>query len=129
MAKKLVFILLCLFVAVGFSAYLNPQTFNTVTPISAAASNTIYIRITEPHTVLLFDIAVTSAATNTNAATVTIVGNYKPYNIVWTAAASKTTFLFIHPLETVFYAKNEYITITKEGTFTKFDIYVLETYW
>ncbi len=26
-------------------------------------------------------------------------------------------------------AKNEYIKITKEGTFTKFDIYVLETYW
>ena len=126
MAKKLVFILLCLFVAVGFSAYLNPQTFNTVTPISAAASNTIYIRITEPHTVLLFDIAVTSAATNTK---VTIVGNYAPYDIVWTTQSTGTTFLFIHPLETVFYAKNEYIKITKEGTFTKFDIYVLETYW
>ena len=126
MAKKLVFILLCLFVAVGFSAYLNPQTFNTVTPISAAASNTIYIRITEPHTVLLFDIAVTSAATNTK---VTIVGNYAPYDIVWTTQSTVTTFLFVHPLETVFYAKNEYIKITKEGTFTKFDIYVLETYW
>lgn len=125
MAKKLVFILLCLFVAVGFSAYLNPQAFNTVTPISAAASNTIYIRITEPHTVLFFDIVTTSAAT------VTIIGNYKPYDIVWTTATAvgTPTYLFVHPLETVFYAKNEYITITKEGTFTRFDIYVLETYW
>ena len=124
MAKKLVFLLFCLFVAVGFSAYLKPQTFNTVTPISAAASDAVYIRITEPHTVLFFDIVTTSAT-----ATVTIVGNYKPYNIVWTAASTTTTFLFIHPLETVFYAKNEYITITKEGTFTKFNIYVLETYF
>jgi len=124
MAKKLVFILFCLFVVVGFSAYLKPQTFNTVTPISAAASNTVYIRITEPHTVLFFDIAVTSGA-----ATVTIVGNYKPYDIVWTTAAGTSTYLFVHPLETVFYAKNEYITITKEGTFTTFNIYVLETYW
>ena len=123
MAKKLVFILLCLFVAVGFSAYLKPQAFNTVTPISAPASDTVYIRITEPHTVLFFDIATTSAAT------VTIVGNYAPYDIVWTATSTTTAFLFVHPLETVFYAKNEYITITKEGTFTKFDIYVLETYW
>ena len=123
MAKKLVFILLCLFVVVGFSAYLKPQTFNTVTPISASASDTVYIRITEPHTVLFFDIVTTSAAT------VTIVGNYAPYDIVWTATSTTTAFLFVHPLETVFYAKNEYITITKEGTFTKFDIYVLETYW
>jgi len=123
MAKKLVFLLFCLFVAVGFSAYLKPQAFNTVTPISAESSDTVYIKITEPHTVLFFDIVTTSAAT------VTIVGNYKPYNIVWTAASTTTTFLFIHPLETVFYAKNEYITITKEGTFTKFNIYVLETYW
>ena len=123
MVKKLVFLLFCLFVAVGFSAYLKPQAFNTVTPISAPASDTVYIRITEPHTVLFFDIATTSAAT------VTIVGNYAPYDLVWTAASTTTTFLFVHPLETVFYAKNEYITITKEGTFTKFDIYVLETYW
>jgi len=123
MVKKLVFLLFCLFVAVGFSAYLKPQAFNTVTPISAESSDTVYIKITEPHTVLFFDIVTTSAAT------VTIVGNYKPYNIVWTAASTTTTFLFIHPLETVFYAKNEYITITKEGTFTKFNIYVLETYW
>jgi len=123
MAKKLVFILLCLFVAVGFGAYLKPQAFNTVTPISAPASDTVYIRITEPHTVLFFDIATTSAAT------VTIVGNYAPYDIVWTATSTTTAFLFVHPLETVFYAKNEYITITKEGTFAKFDIYVLETYW
>ena len=126
MVKKLVFILLCLFVAVGFSAYLKPQAFNTVTPISAESTDTVYIRITAPHTVLLFDIAVTSAATNTK---VTIVGNYAPYDIVWTTQSTVTTFLFIHPLETVFYAKNEYIKITKEGTFTKFDIYVLETYW
>ena len=128
MAKKLVFILLCLFVVVGFSAYLKPQAFNTVTPISAASSDTVYIRITEPHTVLFFDVMFEAT---TSAATVTIVGNYKPYNIVWsnTAASTTTTFLFIHPLETVFYAKNENITITKEGTFTKFDIYVLETYW
>ena len=124
MAKKLVFILLCLFVAVGFGAYLKPQAFNTVTPISAPASDTVYIRITEPHTVLFFDIATSSAT-----ATVSIVGNYKPYDIVWTATSTTTAFLFVHPLETVFYAKNEYITITKEGTFTKFDIYVLETYW
>ncbi|MGB4239453.1 MAG: hypothetical protein WBJ87_07600 [Candidatus Hydrothermia bacterium] len=110
-------------VAVGLGAYLNPKSFNTVTPISAAASDTVYIRITEPHTVLFFDVATTSAAT------VTIVGNYAPYNLVWTAASTTTTFLFIHPLETVFYAKNEHITITKEGTFTKFNIYVLETYW
>lgn len=123
MAKKLVFLLFCLFVAVGFSAYLKPQTFNTVTPISAKSSDTVYIRITEPHTVLFFDIVTTSAAT------VTIVGNYAPYNLVWTAASTKTTFLFIHPLETVFYAKNEYIAITKEGTFTTFSIYVLETYF
>ena len=123
MVKKLVFLLFCLFVAVGFSAYLKPQAFNTVTPISAESSDTVYIRITEPHTVLFFDTVTTSAAT------VTIVGNYKPYNIVWTAASTTTTFLFIHPLETVFYAKNEYITITKEGTFTTFNIYVLETYW
>jgi len=127
MAKKLVFILLCLFVAVGFGVYLTPQAFNTVTPISAESSDTVYIKITEPHTVLFFDIAVTSAAT------VTIVGNYAPYDIVWTTpstvTSTVTTFLFVHPLETVFYAKNEYITITKEGTFTKFDIYVLETYW
>lgn len=123
MAKKLVFLLFCLFVAVGFSAYLKPQTFNTVTPISAESSDTVYIKITEPHTVLFFDIVTTSAAT------VTIVGNYAPYNIVWTAPSTATTFLFVHPLETVFYAKNEYITITKEGTFTKFNIYGLETYW
>ena len=123
MAKKLVFLLFCLFVAVGFSAYLKPQAFNTVTPISAESSDTVYIKITEPHTVLFFDIVTTSAAT------VTIVGNYAPYDLVWTAASTTTTFLFVHPLETVFYAKNEYITITKEGTFTKFDIYVLETYW
>ena len=123
MAKKLVFILLCLFVAVGFGAYLTPQAFNTVTPISAPASDTVYIRITEPHTVLFFDIVTTSAAT------VTIVGNYAPYDIVLTTPSTATTFLFVHPLETVFYAKKEYITITKEGTFTKFDIYVLETYW
>ena len=127
MAKKLVFLLFCLFVAIGFGEYLKPQTFNTVTPISAVASDTVYIKITEPHTVLFFDIAVTSAAT------VTIVGNYAPYDIVWTTpstvTSTVTTFLFVHPLETVFYAKNEYITITKEGTFTKFDIYVLETYW
>ena len=95
MAKKLVFILFCLFVVVGFSAYLKPQTFNTVTPISAAASNTVYIRITEPHTVLFFDIAVESGA-----ATVTIVGNYKPYDIVWTTAAgTSSAYLFVHPLE------------------------------
>lgn len=124
MAKKLVFILFCLFVAVGFSAYLKPQTFNTVTPISAAASDTVYIKITEPHTVLFFNIATSSAT-----ATVTIVGNYAPYDIVWTTPSTVTTFLFVHPLETVFYAKNEYITITKEGTFTTFNIYVLETYW
>ena len=123
MAKKLVFILLCLFVVVGFGEYLKPQTFNTVTPI-VAASDTVYIKITEPHTVLFFDIAVESGA-----ATVTIVGNYKPYDIVWTTAAGTSTYLFVHPLETVFYAKKEYITITKEGTFTKFNIYVLETYW
>lgn len=123
MAKKLVFLLFCLFVAIGFGEYLKPQAFNTVTPISAVASNTISIRITEPHTVLFFDIVTTSAAT------VTIVGNYKPYNIVWTTAVGTSAYLFVHPLETVFYAKNEYTTITKEGTFTKFDIYVLETYW
>ena len=123
MAKKLVFLLFCLFVAIGFGEYLKPQAFNTVTPISAESSNTIYIRITEPHTVLFFDIVTTSAAT------VSIVGNYKPYDIVWTATSTTTAFLFVHPLETVFYAKNEYIKITKEGTFTKFDIYVLETYW
>ena len=123
MAKKLVFLLFCLFVVVGFSAYLKPQAFNTVTPISAESTDTAYIRITEPHTVLFFDIVTTSAAT------VTIVGNYAPYNLVWTAASTATTFLFVHPLETVFYAKNEYIKITKEGTFTKFNIYVLETYW
>jgi len=123
MVKKLVFLLFCLFVVVGFSAYLKPQTFNTVTAITAKSSDTVYIRITEPHTVLFFDIVTTSAAT------VTIVGNYKPYNIVWTAASTTTTFLFVHPLETVFYAKNEYITITKEGTFTTFNIYVLETYF
>ena len=123
MVKKLVFLLFCLFVVVGFSADLKPQAFNTVTPISAPASDTVYIKITEPHTVLFFDIATTSAAT------VTIVGNYAPYNLVWTAASTTTTFLFIHPLETVFYAKNEYITITKEGTFTKFNIYALETYF
>jgi len=123
MAKKLVFLLFCLFVAVGFGAYLTPQAFNTVTPISAPASDTVYIRITEPHTVLFFDIATTSAAT------VTIVGNYAPYDIVWTATSTTTAFRFVHPLETVFYAKNEYIKITKEGTFTKFNIYVLETYW
>jgi len=122
MAKKLVFILFCLFVVVGFSAYLKPQAFNTVTPI-AAASDTVYIKITEPHTVLFFDIETTSAAT------VTIVGNYAPYDIVWTTPSTVTTFLFVHPLETVFYAKNEYITITKQGTFSKFKIYVLETYW
>ena len=123
MAKKLVFLLFCLFVAIGFGEYLKPQAFNTVTPISAAASDTISIRVTEPHTVLFFDIAVTSAAT------VTIVGNYAPYDIVWTTPSTVTTFLFVHPLETVFYAKNEYITITKQGTFSKFNIYVLETYW
>jgi len=123
MVKKLVFLLFCLFVAVGFSAYLKPQAFNTVTPISAESSDTVYIKITEPHTVLFFDIVTTSAAT------VTIVGNYAPYDIVWTTPSTVTTFLFVHPLETVFYAKNEYITITKEGTFTKFNIYVLETYW
>ena len=124
MAKKLVFILFCLLVAVGFGEYLKPQTFNTVTPIRAAASDTVYIKITEPHTVLFFDIVTTSAT-----ATVTIVGNYAPYDIVWTTPSTATTFLFVHPLETVFYAKNEYITITKEGTFTTFNIYVLETYW
>ena len=124
MAKKLVFILLCLFVAVGFSAYLKPQAFNTVTPISAESSNTVYIKIAEPHTVLFFDIATSSAT-----ATVSIVGNYKPYDIVWTAASTVTTFLFVHPLETVFYAKDGYITIKKAGTFTRFKIYVLETYW
>jgi len=123
MAKKLVFLLFCLLVAVGFSAYLKPQSFNTVTPISAAASDTVYIRITEPHTVLFFDIVTTGAAT------VTIVGNYAPYDIVWTAEATTTMFLFVHPLETVFYAKNEYITITKQGAFSRFNIYVLETYW
>ena len=123
MAKKLVFLLFCLFVAVGFGAYLTPQAFNTVTPISAESSDTVYIKITEPHTVLFFDIVTTSAAT------VTIVGNYAPYDILWTTPSTKTTFLFVHPLETVFYAKNEYITITKEGTFTKFNIYVLETYF
>jgi len=124
MAKKLVFILFCLLVAVGFGEYLKPQTFNTVTPIRAAASDTVYIKITEPHTVLFFDIETTSAT-----ATVTIVGNYAPYDIVWTTSSTETTFLFVHPLETVFYAKNEYITITKQGTFSKFNIYVLETYW
>ena len=123
MAKKLVFLLFCLFVAIGFGEYLKPQAFNTVTPISAESSNTIYIRITEPHTVLFFDIVTTSAAT------VSIVGNYKPYDIVWTAASTVTTFLFVHPLETVFYAKDGYITIKKAGTFTRFKIYVLETYW
>jgi len=123
MAKKLVFLVFCLLVAVGFGAYLTPQAFNTVTPISAESSDTVYIRITEPHTVLFFDIVTTSAAT------VTIVGNYAPYDIVLTTPSTATTFLFVHPLETVFYAKNEYITITKEGTFTTFNIYVLETYW
>ena len=123
MVKKLVFLLFCLFVAIGFSQYLTPQSFVVVTPISAAASSTVSVPYSQMHTVLFFDVATTSAAT------VTIVGNYAPYNIVWTAASTKTTFLFIHPLETVFYAKNENITITKEGTFTKFDIYVLETYW
>lgn len=123
MAKKLVFILLCLFVAVGFSQYLTPQSFVRVTPISAAASSTVSVPYSQMHTILFLDIVTTSAAT------VTIVGNYAPYNLVWTAPSTTTTFLFIHPLETVFYAKNEYITITKEGTFTKFDIYALETYW
>ena len=124
MVKKLVFLLFCLFVAIGFGEYLKPQAFNTVTPISAKSSNTVYIRITEPHTVLFFDIETDSAAT------VTIVGNYKPYDIVWTTAVgTPSAYLFVHPLETVFYAKNEYITITKEGTFTTFNIYVLETYW
>ena len=122
MRKLWLGILICLAV-VGFSQYLTPQSFVVVTPISAAASSTVSVPYSQMHTVLFFDIVTTSAAT------VTIVGNYKPYNIVWTAAASKTTFLFIHPLETVFYAKNEYITITKEGTFTTFNIYVLETYW
>ena len=122
MAKKLVFLLFCLFVAIGFGEYLKPQAFNTVTPI-AESSNTVYIKITEPHTVLFFDIATTSAAT------VTIVGNYAPYDIVWTATSTTTAFLFVHPLETVFYAKNEYITITKQGSFSKFNIYVLETYF
>ena len=122
MAKKLVFLLFCLFVAIGFGEYLKPQAFNTVTPI-AESSNTVYIKITEPHTVLFFDIATTSAAT------VTIVGNYAPYDIVWTTPSTATTFLFVHPLETVFYAKNEYITITKQGSFSKFNIYVLETYF
>jgi len=124
MAKKLVFILLCLFVAIGFSAYLTPQAFNTVKPTSAAASDTVYIRITEPHTVLFFDIT-----TSSTTATISIFGKYKPYDIVWTAASTTTTFLFVHPLETMFYAKDEYIKITKEGTFTKFNIYVLETYF
>jgi len=123
MAKKLVFLLFCLFVAIGFGEYLKPQAFNTVTHISAESSNTVYIKITEPHTVLFFDIATTSAAT------VTIVGNYAPYDIVWTTPSTATTFLFVHPLETVFYAKNEYITITKQGSFSKFNIYVLETYF
>ena len=124
MAKKLVFLLFCLFVAIGFGEYLKPQTFNTVTPISAAASDTVYIKIAEPHTVLFFDIA-----TSPGTATVSIVGNYKPYDIVWTATNTTTTFLFVHPLETMFYAKDGYITIKKAGPFTKFDIYVLETYW
>ena len=123
MAKKLVFLLFCLFVAIGFGEYLKPQAFNTVTPISAPASDTVYIRITEPHTVLFFDIETTSAAT------VTIVGNYAPYNLVWTAAATTTTFLFIHPLDTLFYTKYDVLTITKEGTFSRFNIYVLETYF
>jgi len=123
MAKKLVFLLFCLLVAVGFSEYLKPQAFNTVTPISAESSDTVYIKITEPHTVLFFDIVTTSAAT------VTIIGNYKPYDIVWTTAVGTSTYLFVHPLETGLYAKNEYITITKEGTFTKFNIYVLETHY
>ena len=123
MAKKLVFLVFCLLVAVGFGEYLKPQAFNTVTPISAPASDTVYIRITEPHTVLFFDIETTSAAT------VTIVGNYAPYNLVWTAAATTTTFLFIHPLDTLFYTKYDVLTITKEGTFSRFKIYVLETYW
>ena len=122
MRKLWLGILICLAV-VGFSQYLTPQSFVVVTPISAATSSTVYVPYSQMHTVLFFDIVTTSAAT------VTIVGNYKPYNIVWTAASTTTTFRFIHPLETVFYAKNEYITITKEGTFTKFDIYVLETYW
>ena len=123
MAKKLVFLLFCLLVAVGFGEYLKPQSFTVVTPISAAASSTVSVPYSQMHTILFLDVVTTGAAT------VTIVGNYAPYDIVWTAASTKTTFLFVHPLETVFYAKNEYITITKEGTFTTFNIYVLETYW
>ena len=124
MAKKLVFLLFCLFVAIGFGEYLKPQAFVTVTPISAATSSTVSVPYSQMHTVLFLDVATTGAAT------VTIIGNYKPYDIVWTTAVgTSTAYLFVHPLETVFYAKNEYITITKEGTFTTFNIYVLETYW
>jgi len=122
MRKLWLGILICLAV-VGFSQYLTPQSFVVVTPISAAASSTVSVPYSQMHTILFLDVVTTGAAT------VTIVGNYAPYNLVWTAEATKTTFLFVHPLETGLYAKNEYITITKEGTFTKFDIYVLETYW
>ena len=122
MRKLWLGILICLAV-VGFSQYLTPQSFVVVTPISAAASSTVSVPYSQMHTILFLDVVTTSAAT------VTIVGNYAPYDIVWTTPSTVTTFLFVHPLETGLYAKNEYITITKEGTFTKFDIYVLETYW
>jgi len=123
MAKKLVFLLFCLFVAIGFGEYLKPQAFVTVTPISAATSSTVSVPYSQMHTVLFLDVATTGAAT------VTIVGNYAPYNLVWTAAATTTTFLFIHPLDTLFYTKYDVLTITKEGTFSRFNIYVLETYF
>lgn len=122
MRKLWLGILICLAV-VGFSQYLTPQSFVVVTPISAAASSTVSVPYSQMHTILFLDVVTTGAAT------VTIVGNYAPYDLVWAAAATTTTFLFVHPLDTLFYTKDDVLTITKQGTFIRFNIYVLETYF
>jgi len=105
---------------VGMAALIPQRQFAAISPLTAAASNTVEIEYENMHTVLFFDIETTSAAT------VTILASPTTYNIVKSIAAGTYKY-FVHPLDTVFYAPDGILTVTKEGTFTKCDIYVIET--
>lgn len=117
-----VLIIGCIFLVafLGVAAVIPPKQFATIAPLSAAASSTVAIEYENIHTVLFFDV---SASSN---ATITILASPSTYSIVKTITSGDYKF-FIHPLDTVFYAPEGMLTLTKEGTFTNFDIYVIET--
>jgi len=105
---------------VGMAALIPQRQFATIAPLTAAASSTIEIEYENMHTVLFFDVVTSSNAT------MTILASPTTYNITKVISAGNYKF-FVHPLDTVFYAPDGILTITKEGTFTTLDIYVIET--